>query len=182
MEAGDIGRFEEQSVCVPCQDIPKGRTQDQASEVPPPLAPTPGASIPLHERPTAQARNTEQRPQPCVMTVQGAEWPHGGSRDLARTAGSSGLTEDGGGPSKMGQMGQGRGRGAWSRWGPEGSHLSADPALRSHSEFIQPSNCWSFLYFFSLFILLSHPIFLCFSLPHSFTCLPFPFVQPVNWT
>ena len=56
---GYIGRFEEQSICVPCQDIPKGRTQDHASEVPPPLAPTPGASTPLHERPTPQARKKQ---------------------------------------------------------------------------------------------------------------------------
>ena len=115
----DIGRFEEQSVCVPCQDIPKGRTQDQASEVPPHLVPTPCASIPLHERPTAQAWSTKQSPQPCVLTVQGAEWPHGGSRDLAphsrefRPHGGWGWT------SKMGQMGQGHG-GALEQMGAGG--------------------------------------------------------------
>ena len=164
---GYIGRFEEQSICVPCQDIPKGRTQDHASEVPPPLAPTPGAFTPLHERPTPQARNTKQCPQPCVLMVQGAEWPHRGSRDSAPTAGSSGLTEDGGGPSENGADGPGPWGGPWSRWGPEGSHLSADPALRSCSEFTQPSNCCFFIYFFGLFFCVSPSSFLCLSLAPS---------------
>lgn len=70
------------------------------------------------------------------------------------------------GRRKMGQMGQGHG-GPWSRWGPEGSHLSADPALRSCSEFTQPSNCCSFIYFFGLFFCISPSSFPCLSLAPS---------------
>ena len=102
-------------------------------------------------------------PSQCLsaLMVQGAEWPHRGSRDSAPTAGSSGLTEDGGGPSENGADGPGPWGGPWSRWGPEGSHLSADPALRSCSEFTQPSTC-CFIYFFGLFFCVS---------PSSFRCL-----------
>lgn len=178
---GYIGRFEEQSICVPCQDIPKGRTQDHASEVPPPLAPTPGASTRLHERPTLQARNTKQCPQPCVLSVQGAEWPHGGSRDSAPTAGSSGLTEDGGGPSENGADGPG----PWGVLGADGGRRVVTCLLTPRSGHVlnslsQATVVSSFISLVYSFASAHLPFFVSPLLLHlpSFSL----FVQPVNWT
>lgn len=73
------------------------------------------------------------------MTVQGAELPHGGSRDSAGTQGALGLKADGGGGVRK-----------WSRWKQEDSHLSADPELRSCAVFTHACNhlfLYSFLYF-----------------------------------
>ena len=176
----DIGRFEEQSVCVPCQDIPKGRTQDHVSEVPPRLAPTPCASILLHEHPTAQARNTKQSPQPCVLMVQGAEWPHGGSRDLAPQQGVPASRRMG-----VDVKNGADGPGPWGGLGADGGRRVVTCLLTPRSghilnSFSQATVGPLFLQFVYSFESAHLPLFLSPSLLHllSFSL----FVQPVNWT
>lgn len=147
--------------------------QDQTLKFHPPGTHFPSI-LATHKHSTGQERYPKQSGQPGVMALQGAEQPHGGSRDPDRTSGDSPVSGSlGVGYQEMGQWGQGQGGEPWSKRRREGDHLSADPALRSRTAFTRPGNR---LFLYS-FLQVSPSSFFPSSLSCSLIFLPFSSVQ-----
>ena len=134
-ERGYTGRHEEQKTSVPAK-VFQGQDWTLKFHTPGTHCPSP---LTIHKHPAPQSRNPKQS-RPCwVRMVQGEELPHGGSRDSTGTAGAFRPPE--GCVWCVRKWGRGaKAEGPRSGWKLEGGHLSADPELRSCTEFTHPCN------------------------------------------